>query len=104
MKKYIYTVVIVCIGYLLGQSIYTEITKDKFLKFFRSFFYQNFLPHLFLMYYKYFIVLLKNIFNKYKDSVELEMSKSEYISQIDSLKRVRTDFSKIVKSVKNINN
>ena len=56
------------------------------------------------MYYKYFIVLLKNIFNKYKDSVELEMSKSEYISQIDSLKRVRTDFSKIVKSVKNINN
>ncbi len=82
----------------------TEITKNKFLKFFRSFFYQNFLPHLFLMYYKYFIVLLKNFFNKYKDSVEVEMSKSEYILQIDSLKRVRSDFSKIVKSVRNINN
>jgi hypothetical protein len=29
MKKYIYTFIIVFIGYFIGNSIYIEITKDK---------------------------------------------------------------------------
>jgi glycosyltransferase involved in cell wall biosynthesis len=81
-----------------------QITKNKFLKFFRSFFYQNFFPHLLLMYYKYLMVFVNNLFNKFNNRIELERAKTEYLSQIDSLYRLRTDYSKIVKSVKSIKN